>query len=817
MKPFWTRRPKSISAAARPQPYRRARLGVEALEDRCVPATFIVNSNGDTAAPPAGTVTLRSAITQAEADATPDTINFAASLTGQTITLTAALPTLTKGETITGLGAASLSVSGANAFRVFNVTSATLVTISGLTVTGGNVAGAAGNGGGVLDTGGVLTLDKVTLSGNTATGPRGGGGIFITGGTALVTISNSTVASNTAFSGGGIFADFTTTTTITGTTVTSNTGTTGGFGAGILNEGTMTLTNTTVSLNNGTGGAYSGAGISNFGSLSLVGTSVIGNVSQGSGGGIDSVGTLVTITNSTIANNTSLGGAGGGIRIGAGPLTLLNDTITNNIDASGAATNAGGVAFAGATFTTSNTIIALNFATGAAAPPDVRGTVAGGSVNNFIGIGDAALTGITNGTAGNQIGTTATPKNPLLGPLQNNGGPTFSRVPLLGSPVINAGNNAASGTLTADQRGFVRTVTNTVDIGAVEFQPKQVSVVLAVAPGTPTPFRLPLTLTATVTAAPTSVGANNVLTGTVTFLNGSTVLGTAPVDATGKATLTLKPDAPLPAGTDALTARYEGDFNYGPGISPVVNQVVSIRKTTPGVYDSTAAKFFLRNTNSAGPVDVPAFQYGAPGADTFPIVGDWNGTGVFTVGVFTRSTATFQIRFSNTPGPADVTFSFGRVGVGIPVAGDWDGDGKWTVGVFDPTTGNWNLRNSLSGGLPDAGSFLYGSPGSKPVVGDWNGSGSFHIGVIEPDGTWKLKNNNTTGTPDFTFMYGSLSDTPIVGDWNGDGVWTPGVVDASGIWKLRNSNSGGAPDITPFQYGGPGTIPVPGSFVFPSL
>ena len=89
---FWTRRRTALPAAARPQPYRRARLGVEPLEDRCVPATFTVNSTADTAAPPAGTVTLRSAITQAEADATPDTINFAASLTGQTIALTAALP-----------------------------------------------------------------------------------------------------------------------------------------------------------------------------------------------------------------------------------------------------------------------------------------------------------------------------------------------------------------------------------------------------------------------------------------------------------------------------------------------------------------------------------------------------------------------------------------------------------------------------------------------------------------------------------------------------------------------------------------------------
>ena len=41
---------------------------------------------------------------------------------------------------------------------------------------------------------------------------------------------------------------------------------------------------------------------------------------------------------------------------------------------------------------------------------------------DFIGIGSAALTGISNNTNKNQIGTAAAPKNPLLSPLQNNGG-----------------------------------------------------------------------------------------------------------------------------------------------------------------------------------------------------------------------------------------------------------------------------------------------------------------------------------------------------------------------------------------------------------
>src|SRR3954454_12076383 len=64
-------------------PRRRPRL--EVLEDRCVPATIMVNSAADTAAPPTGTVTLRSAIVQAEADTAADAITFAPTLAGQTI------------------------------------------------------------------------------------------------------------------------------------------------------------------------------------------------------------------------------------------------------------------------------------------------------------------------------------------------------------------------------------------------------------------------------------------------------------------------------------------------------------------------------------------------------------------------------------------------------------------------------------------------------------------------------------------------------------------------------------------------------------
>lgn len=63
--------------------------------------------------------------------------------------------------------------------------------------------------------------------------------------------------------------------------------------------------------------------------------------------------------------------------------------------------------------------------------------------------------------------------DPLLGPLQNNGGPTMTMSPLTGSPAIDAGVNALAvmpdGTLlTTDQRGYARIVGASVDKGAYE-------------------------------------------------------------------------------------------------------------------------------------------------------------------------------------------------------------------------------------------------------------------------------------------------------------------------------------------------------------
>jgi hypothetical protein len=61
--------------------------------------------------------------------------------------------------------------------------------------------------------------------------------------------------------------------------------------------------------------------------------------------------------------------------------------------------------------------------------------------------------------------------SPLLGALTNNGGPTFTMLPGVGSPLIDAIPNGTAGcgtTVTTDQRGVARPGNGACDIGAVE-------------------------------------------------------------------------------------------------------------------------------------------------------------------------------------------------------------------------------------------------------------------------------------------------------------------------------------------------------------
>jgi hypothetical protein len=191
------------------------------------------------------------------------------------------------------------------------------------------------------------------------------------------------------------------------------------------------------------------------------------------------------------------------------------------------------------------------------------------------------------------VGVPATPLFAQLGPLQNNGGPLAgaptlaqtvpSEAPLPGSPVIDKGVNLPTLPAT-DERGLLRVINGTVDVGAVEFQPPATTTMVSTS-GAVT-FGQPLIFTAQVVAQV----PGDPVTGTVTFSIDGTAEGSAPV-VNGMATFTITPTASsLPTGNHALLATYNGDPNFTPSMatqtltapaqaSPVTSTTLSVTGT----------------------------------------------------------------------------------------------------------------------------------------------------------------------------------------------------------------------------------------------
>jgi hypothetical protein len=247
----------------------------------------------------------------------------------------------------------------------------------------------------------------------------------------------------------------------------------------------MSIVNSQIQ-GNVTGGT--GAGIDATGTtLFLTHSTVNGNVSAGNGAGIELTttgtvagGTGSSIIDTTLTANLALNNAdvnGGGIDAeGTGDIKLLCDTINANF-----AGNGGGVFWSGTAgiFAVQNTILAANFFSPDGTGPDADNPAGTFTDNggNLIGIAGAGSgnTGFTAGTT--QKGTVAMPLKPLLLHLANNGGPTVgspgeslvleTEALAAGSPALTKG--ILSGLPPTDERGFPCTVGGKTDVGAFGF------------------------------------------------------------------------------------------------------------------------------------------------------------------------------------------------------------------------------------------------------------------------------------------------------------------------------------------------------------
>lgn len=237
-------------------------------------ANIIVNAAADNTTAGDTFCTLREAINNANGDSDTtsgdcaagsgaDTITFAGDYA---ITLTSALPAIATEMTIDGTGQ-SVTISGNDAYRVFNVSAAGALTLNNLSVTHG--ADSSGVGGGAINNVGTLNITGSTFANNLASNNGYGGAIYNTG---TVIVSNSTFYGNTA----------------------SN-----GWGGAIVNDSgaTLTMVNSTFSHNS----ANVGGAIANFGTLHLM-NSILANSANG-GNDCGSGSSLATDINNLIETN----------------------------------------------------------------------------------------------------------------------------------------------------------------------------------------------------------------------------------------------------------------------------------------------------------------------------------------------------------------------------------------------------------------------------------------------------------------------------------------------------------------------------------
>jgi hypothetical protein len=427
---------------------------------------------------------------------------------------------------------------------------------------------------GAPPTPGDLTLQYVTLSGGTS---LAGGLSLAHGGTA--SIKNSIISGNGlpfpyAFgvSNGG-------TLTIENSVISSN-------GDGVNNGGTLTIERSTISGN-------TGSGLSNGADLAIENSTISSN----SNGGVTNSGHL-TIANSTISGNTS-NSSGGGVS-NSGTLIIENSTISGN-----RANHGGGVSnseycyfvcYPGSgILTLNNSLIAGNQA---AVAPEIENLdiVNANHFNLFGANGNAGVSGFTPGT------TDIVPSVPLaqiLGPLQNNGGPTQTHALVAGSPAIDAGDPngcrySQGALLQSDQRGFPRDVdgnndgTARCDIGAIELNSRD----------------LPFTLVAAVLPSSRSVQVGTPATAFATIINTDSNM------ATGCA---ISPISNIPATLTFQTT------------DPATNQVIGAPNALIDIPAGVAQSFVfaLTPTGPMAPTDIH-LSFDCANTDPAPIISGLN-------------------------------------------------------------------------------------------------------------------------------------------------------------------------------------------------
>jgi uncharacterized repeat protein (TIGR01451 family) len=690
----------------------------------------------------AGHLSLREALYIAQLPGVSAPVTFAPGLHGK-IMLAGGQLAVTSGVTIQGPGANVLAIDAGGQSSVFAIAGAdpahpSTTNISGLTITN------AGNGAGISNTNDMLSLSGVVVTGNSADG--------IDNDQAVLSVMNSTISSN--------------------------------LGNGILDAGgTVNLADSTVANNDNTGGYGGGISVVNAGAS----------------------GATVTAVNTTIAGNTAH--LGGGIYSSDSVFGLVNAVplhvnLTNVTVAGNSATYGAGIYNSlASTLTIDNTILGAN--TGA---PDLtndetyRTAVPGGAAITVARGGnlvESVQTVINGGSRPVGSEFDASPPvisaDPMLGPLQNNSGPTSTMALLPGSPAIDKGDSTIAGLPGTDQRGYARIVGNAVDIGAYEYGATPATTDLSIS-GKFSPTVLP--------------GGSIVYSLTVT--------NDTPF-AESNVTLTDN----LPAGTTFEWA--SSAWNYS---APAVGKGGTVTAWTNSMPAYSAAGLIL-----IAKVDsnfVPASASLTDTATVGPITGDSNSSnnsitlntglvyGVAAVQVNDGSAQRSEVRSISVTFSGPVTFAGGNAAAAFQLLHEQTGNNvALSATTSTDSLGRTVVTLGFSGGETDPVSGLNGGIASLA-------DGRYQLtvlaaNVIGPYGIPLAGNGTDAGSnyvsPADTYQGNGLHLYRLFGDVNGDGVddatdvgllkstFNRNNTDPLYLWYLDADNSGSvdASDIGQFK------------------